>query len=122
MADHDWRTVALDVTGHCDFSEGDRDYVKGIYDVYMYDHNERTFCCELTPSYYLVHLYTTIVFVDNIRDATRERLDETYCHIPTDDCYMHVSSVERIKVGVASYGQDATEEEAREYWQGNPVF
>lgn len=28
-----------------------------IFVIYMYDKNERTYCCELTPSYYLIPLY-----------------------------------------------------------------
>lgn len=121
---HDWRAVGLDVTQHYNLQDEDRPHVTRIIDVFFYDRNEHTHLCELAPSYYLRHLYTVIVSPDETPDDVRDRLDGRYANEPTDDCYMHVSDVDRLTDLTASYGDSdedkaADEETVREYWQGN---
>ncbi len=120
----DFWAVPIDVTQYYNIADSDRPHIKKIVDVFIYDRNERTYCCEITPSYYLIYLYTTIEFADpDISEDVRDSIQQAYCcYESTDDCYMHCSNVERIKGQVqydssGKYEQD--EETVREYWQGN---
>jgi hypothetical protein len=117
----DWRAVGIDVTAHYSVAEEDKPHVKRIIDVFFYDRNEHTHLCEATPSYFLRYLYTTIEYAEGVffNEDLRERLDQEYAHCYTEDSYMHVSDVDRITELAAVYGEEATEEEVREYWQGN---
>jgi len=51
--------------------------IKEIWDVYLYDQNERTFCCELTPSYCLNYMDTHAYFADGISDEDRDEAEES---------------------------------------------
>jgi hypothetical protein len=123
---HDWRAVGMDSTFAYIIAEEDRPYVKRIIDVFFYDKNEHTYVCELTPSYFLRHLYTFIEWADGpeVSAGKQDELDNRYCHEPTDDTYMHCSDVDRLTEFVATLpdsGND-TEDEVREHWQGNCPF
>ena len=110
--------VALDETRYYNLAEADKRLIKAIKSVYIYDRDERTFCCEITPSYWLEYLYTFVECTDDADDDTRDRLDETYCHEPTDGCYMHCSAVERM-TEAKDCGEFESFEDAREHLQGN---
>ncbi len=88
--------VSLDVTAHYSIAPDDAAYVAKISDVYLYDASERTHLCELTPSYALTHVYTTIDFKPETPDELRDSLEQKYCYEPTDNTYMHCASVERL--------------------------
>ena len=88
--------VALDETDHYNLDPADARYIKRIDGVYLFDAREQTHCCELTASYWLIYLYTSIVFTDDADDAVREALDEKYAHEPSDDIYVHCGSIDKI--------------------------
>jgi hypothetical protein len=48
-----------------------------IYGVYLYDENERTFCCSMSPDYWCMFLYA--VAENEIDDDTDQELIETNC-------------------------------------------
>ena len=88
--------VALDETEHYNIDPADAPYIQRIDGVYLFDRNEKTHCCELTASYYLIYLYASVVFTDDISDDLRNKLDEKYAHEPSDDIYVHCHTVDRI--------------------------
>jgi hypothetical protein len=121
----DWRAIAFDETRYWNLREEDRPYVARILGVYFYDAREYTYCCELTPSYYLRFLGHEVVTTDDANDDDREALWERYASEPGEDCYMHVRdvtalpSVPYLRPGETVDDDDLTEDAVREYWQGN---
>lgn len=118
----EWHAVGLDVTGHYRIAEEDRPHIRRIIDTFIYDRSTVTHLCELTPSYDLHFLHTEIEWEGFPPDEIRERLDERYAHEPTEDCYMHCSDIDRVKEMHVPFGRPASEDEARDYWQGNCPF
>lgn len=91
--------VVLDETNLYTIDPADAPYIARIRGVYLFDRNERTHCCELTPSYYLIHLYDQVIPTDAgeaLDDADREALYEKYEHNGGEDCYVHCGEIERI--------------------------
>lgn len=64
-----------------------------IHGVYLVDTNEVTHCCELTPSYYLRHLYNTCVSDDK---AFVEEV-ETYSTPDDQNIYVHCHVIDAMK-------------------------
>jgi hypothetical protein len=93
----DARVVALNVTGRYLIDDQDRPFIKRIDDVFLYDRNERTHCCEWTPSHYLIYLYTNVVVSAETDDRKREALQEKYGYLPTDNCYVHCHEIDAIE-------------------------
>lgn len=118
----EWWAIGLDVTRHYNLAAEDRPHIARIIDTFMYDRSVRTHCCELTPSYWLVYLHTEIEWQGFPSDEVRERIDQRYAHEETDDIYVHCHEVEAARQMNVAYGEPATQEEAREYWQGNCPF
>jgi len=94
----DARVVALNATASYLIDAEDRSFIERIDEVFLYDRNERTCCCELTPSYYLIHLYTSVVFRrDKLPDERRqEEIEQQYAFLPTDNCYVHCHTIDAI--------------------------
>ena len=69
-----------------------------IFGVYLYNKNEHSYCCELTPSYTLIPLYS---YAENeITDEIAEELmnGDSLCN---DVTYVHVSIVDKLKTKAA---------------------
>ncbi len=128
----DWYCVALDETRHWNLAEEDRPFVKKMLGIYIFDRSTYTYCCEITPSYFLCYLGDVAVLKTDAPDDVRERINERYeCLYQGEDCYMHVRDVERIpEAQKKQYGDvpdwadevDRGEALVREYYSGNPVF
>lgn len=91
--------VALDETHYYNIDAADQPYINRILRVYLFDRNEQTHCCELTPSYYLIWLYASVELTDAgqaLDDDARGELYDRYETEPGDDCYMHCHTVDRI--------------------------
>lgn len=118
--------VLMDETKYYHMREGDERYIKQIFQTYLYDQNEYTYCCELTPSHWLEPVYTSIVFADDTPDDIRDELDSLYCYEGKEGYYMHVSAVKgyvgRNPGNHHVYGEAEDMDEAREYYQGNWVL
>lgn len=92
--------------------------------MYAFDRNERTFCCELTPSYCLMFLAADCVPVDTLSDDEREALYELVIDGSRDTehvMYMHCRDVDRMleehpermrKVEIDAPDQDLAENES----------
>jgi hypothetical protein len=109
----DARVVALDVTANYWIDEQDRPLIERIDDVFLYDKSERTHCCEWTPSYYLIYLYTSILCREAMDEHRRDELDQKYAHIATDNCYVHCHQIDVI---------EDQAERSRYYKHGDPGF
>lgn len=116
---------------HTPIPEHLKEFIKELREVYIFDKSSRTHCCELRPSYELIALPYSIIFVDGLSERKQEGLEEMFYENP-EDCYKHCSYVDSLpKEQFDSYGEiecdeDNTEydirEEVREYYQCNPKF
>jgi len=91
--------IALDETDHYYISEADRPYIRQIRGVYLFDRNERTHCCELTPSYYLIRLWDEVLLTEAgeaLDDFAADRLYQEYEYCGGDDCYVHCHTIEKL--------------------------
>lgn len=91
--------IALDETDGYIIADKDRPYIRAIRGVYCFDRNRRTYCCELTPSYFLIHLYDAVIWTEagEALDGFKlDELDQKYAYCGGEDCYMHCSRVQRI--------------------------
>ena len=65
------------------------------FGVYVFDRDERTFCCELTPSYCLAFVANDYTEIDGLAEHARNALNEDV--LDTDNepvTYMHVRDIE----------------------------
>lgn len=115
----DWRAVAVDETAHYQIDEEDRPFVEKILGVYLYDATERTFCCELTPSYYLRHVYDEVIVPLGTPDEDRNRVQEKYAYLGGEDCYVWCSRVSQF--ATKQFGDGEFDEVVQEV-QGNPPW
>lgn len=114
----DARVIALNRTCNYLIDAKHQPSIARIEEVYLYDKSQRTHCCEFTPSYYLIHLYTRVIFTpegDQLNDHEQDEIFQTYEHEVTDNCYVHCNEI------------DALEEKARPqdftyHTHGDPEF
>jgi hypothetical protein len=128
----DWWCVSLDETSHWRIAEEDQPFIEKMLGIYIFDRAQHTYCCELTPSYFLCYIGDVAVLKPGTPDDVRERIAETYeCLNQGDDCYMHVRHVEALPADQKrQYGNvadwededDRGEAHVREHYLGNPVF
>lgn len=88
--------IALDETANYYIKPEHRPLVRKILGVYLFDRNVQTHCGELTPSYYLIHLYDQVIAEDDATESQREELYASYEAEQAQDRYMHCARVERI--------------------------
>lgn len=68
-----------------------------VWGVYVYDANRPVHCCELTPSYELLHVHDQAEYAPGIDDAARERADDEIMQSGEEGYrYMHVGTVDRL--------------------------
>jgi hypothetical protein len=114
--------VALDETEFYDIDPDDTPYIERIISVYLFDRNEIIRCCELTPSYYLIHLYDFIVFTaDNINGDIQRLLDEKYMQEASGDRTVRCKEIDRIidadREDQISYYGDYTYEQSFDFME-----
>lgn len=114
--------------------------IDGYFTVYVIDTWIVTYCCEITPSYWLEEVHNVMWFKDGVPDSEIDRIESEWCYGQDDNsCYVHCSVIERTNGAwaiIKTYDLDsevpikeATEEdlreameEAREAYQGNPAL
>lgn len=107
-----FRVVAIDET----HSFTDENLVKQcgkLSTVYFYDANERTHCCEITPSYYLMPLY--IIAENEISDEIDEELMNIHWKYNTNPIYMHCHVVDDMKTIEAHCNAEYEETDSPEH-------
>lgn len=104
--------VALKKTGDYAIEEDDKPDIEDIFEVYLFDRSCHVHCCELTPSYFLVYLYTTMQFSklvmesdDPGTDQRRDELQSKYTDEGSNDCYIHVWDMERLIESLQKSGE-----------------
>lgn len=134
-----WIVRRVDETQYWTIDKKDKQYVDKIIGVYYFNRNSHTYCCELTPSYWMIWHSDVIYFKDlpeddRQADEIRCRLAETYEQSSHDDnsCYVHVREVERAMQehpeNFHRYGyihedcEDHGEGEVHEWVNGNNPF
>lgn len=86
---NDWQPAIIEKTGR-------------MFTIYLYDADEVTHCCEITPSYYLIPIdwaaekYVVDTLGDEEAEAFRGNLDEDW-RTSTDPIYVHCASIDRIQ-------------------------
>jgi hypothetical protein len=97
----DIRVISLDETEYYAIDEADRPFIKAMRGVYMYDKNQQTHCCELTPSYWLIHVEDQVIFTDkcpDYDDEKRDELEQKYANsTDTNGIYMHCHDVDALE-------------------------
>jgi hypothetical protein len=91
--------IALDETEYYQIDPEDAPYIRRILGGYVFDRNLHTHCCELTPSYFLIFLFTSVELTDAglaLDDDARGEIYDKYEYEGGDDCYMHVHTVDAI--------------------------
>ena len=121
-----WTAVRVDETGHCGEEFVARCGGK-VHQVYLFDANEVTYCCSLTPSYGLIPVEVVAEKYPE-GEATREALfDElTTAMEGAEFAYMDCSTIDRLsdenKVEQVGLENDASEDEVLEHYHGSPTF
>lgn len=121
----DWHAVAFDQTYAWNIAEEDKPFIEKMLGVYFFNKNERTNCCELTPSYWFHFLHNIAVTTSDCPENVRERISERYEMSPDDDggFYAWCSRIKDMEtVAYGPIDDDETEDDIREYWQGNWPF
>lgn len=128
QAENDFVAVAVNETPYYEFGKEDASLIERVYTVYVFNRSEHTYCCQLTPSYFLEPAYTELILTDyDVSEEKKEELDEKYCMVSWEDAhYANVYSIERyIKdnpslVDVYGYAEDI--ESVLDYYSGNHLF
>ena len=125
----DIRVVSLDETREYQIDEQDKPYIEKIMGIYMYDKLQHTFCCELRPSYWLVHLYDQVIlsaFGNELVSDEADKIYEKYENCGGTDNYYHVSSIDHIEDEYADkplefryavYGEEIVEKNETTYYE-----
>ncbi len=88
--------VALDETWGWILDKADAPFIKAIRTVYLFDRNERVHCCEMTPSYYEIHLYHQVECQPGTSEDRAQAIYDKYENLPGDDFYVHCCDLEKI--------------------------
>ena len=102
----DARVVALDETYAYYIKEKDKQFIKTIRGVYLYNKNEITHLCEITPSYYLIHLYDQVILTnaaEQLGDFGKDDLYQTYEYRGGENIYVHCHQIDKMEGDRSKY-------------------
>jgi hypothetical protein len=92
--------VALDETRHYEIDEADRPHIESIMGVYLFDARQAHHLCEITPSYWLVHLYDQVRLtadaLEHLPQDEQDRIYEQYEYEGGDDLYVHCHEIDHL--------------------------
>jgi hypothetical protein len=89
--------VSFSQIGDYSIKEEDRRHIQEIRGVYLFDSNQRTFCCEMTPSYWLIHLYDEVVLTpeaDELDEFEKDAIYQKYEYCGGEDIYVHCHTID----------------------------
>lgn len=120
--------VALEETEF--FSPEIKSKVGKIFTVYMYNPDEETHCCEVTPSYFCIPIDITIGYPDELYDSLSDEQREELMDVleesvnGSEGTYIHVKDIDRIdsKYKFESKNDFEDEEEALDYYRSNKML
>lgn len=96
--------------------EEDKQYVKEVETVFIYNNNVQTYLCEITPSFYLIQCEYRLVLTeagealeneengDILIDRLQQKYESPFLGGDDPNCYMHVSYIESM---LESYRKDS---------------
>ena len=90
----------MDETNNYNLDPRESGYIQSIRGAYLYDRNEQTCCCEITPSYDLLHLYDEVVFNEEGEKLSEEEksvIYDIYENCSGDDIYVHCHTIDKMK-------------------------
>jgi hypothetical protein len=64
--------MAFDHTSDFAIDEAHLPHIQEIRSVFLFNRNEITYCCELTPSYWLIHLYDEVILTPDADESLSE--------------------------------------------------
>lgn len=135
----DWWYVGYDDTKDWSFEtlpERALPFIEKIITVYACNRTEVTYCCEITPSYWMIAVSFEPIFNTKIWDRPDcEEIREEVFNFVNDvcvqasSCYMHAGRVD-VYIGknkqwthrIGDPGEDFKEEDLFETWTSNPKF
>lgn len=136
-----WCFIRLKETSYWNLPEHLRPFVADIYGIYAFDRNSHTYCCEITPSYWLWHIANDWRHTqawsdlsDRKRDEVSEEIESVIRHAEADDSshYQHAANVDRLieqgvtrhEAGDIALGEEVGDELGMlcEYWNPSPKF
>lgn len=91
--------VALIETDHYFIEPADAEYIAQIRGVYLFDKGKRTHCCEMTPSYWLIHLYDQVILSeagDALDEDQKDRLSQAYEYNGGENIYVHCHEIDAL--------------------------
>ena len=102
------------------FTDPAKDNIKTYWTVYLFDPAEAVYCAELTASYWLEAVGYDIEPIDH--DIDPYISDDLHNDLSSDlsysSHYRHIRAVPDSK----EFGEFETMEDAREYYQANPLY
>ena len=105
--------VAIDETE--DWLDEITDFTGRIYTQYVFNPDEVTHCCEVTPSYYLqpVRYQTEVAVAENAMDD----IEAALCESPA--LYVHCHKIDAMPADQKLEKEFDDLDDALDYWQGN---
>lgn len=88
--------VALVETSNYIIDKRDAPFIKAIRGMYIFDRNERVHCCEMTPSFYLMHLYDQVECQPGTSEERAQEIYDKYEHHGGEPKYVHCYQIENM--------------------------
>jgi hypothetical protein len=88
--------VALVETDHYFIDKADAPFIKAIRGMYLFDRNERVHCCEMTPSFYLIHLYDQVECQPGTSEDRAQAIYDKYEQHGGEPKYVHCYQIENM--------------------------
>jgi hypothetical protein len=95
----DAHVISLNETDHYQIDEADAPFIAEIRGAYFYDSNVVTCCCELTGSYFLMHIGDSVILTpagEELDDDAKDEIYQKYEFNGGDDIYMHAHTIDRL--------------------------
>jgi hypothetical protein len=102
----DAHVISLDETDHYQIDPEDAPFIAQIRGAYFYDSNVVTHCCELTGSYYLMHIGDSVILTPAGEELTDEQKDDIYQKYEFnggDDIYVHCHTIDRLAANAGRF-------------------
>jgi len=120
------RIYKRDVTEHCVIPDALKPVIASVFEVYVYDQDEATHCCEITPSRWLIFCYcgfkeTKAYDPDKHSEACTDLMME-FDHCTEAGIYMHCHHVDAHSEPLTGFPADATIDDVQEYERCNPTY
>lgn len=89
--------ITLDETRNWHLTENLMQYIERIEGVYVFNRREHTYCCEMTPSYWLEFVENRAVFKPDTPDAVQDEIDSEILSAQNESgIYVHIYQVDEL--------------------------